>query len=305
MAEDRPSFPQDSQAALAAAMDHRAVLVELALEEDLAKEGDLTARYFLPEDLETSAYIEARESVIVSGIEMTEAVYRKIDPSLEITVLKQNGEEVNRGDRVLTLKGRVRSIVSGERTALNFLQHLSGIASLTQIYVSHIGDAKAQLLDTRKTIPGYRVLEKAAVKHGGGVNHRMGLWDAVMVKDNHLMANSDLASLQEGIRQVRANHPKAAVQLEADTLDQVKQFLKLEGLDSLLLDNMSPEELKRAVWLRDENAPGVLLEASGGITLNTIAAVAETGVDFISVGALTHSAKAADFSLQLETVSGT
>ncbi|MCB1089459.1 MAG: carboxylating nicotinate-nucleotide diphosphorylase, partial [Verrucomicrobiae bacterium] len=206
-----------------------------------------------------------------------------------------------------TVTGPTRAILTGERTALNFLQRLSGIASQTRDYVRRAtgpeGKASVRVLDTRKTTPGWRRLEKAAVRAGGGTNHRIGLYDAAMVKDNHLVAEHSLAALDAGVRAVREQFPEVAfVEVEADRLDQVREFLKLEGVDVILLDNMSLGDMRAAVALRNELAPGVQLEASGGVTLETIAAIAATGVDAVSVGALTHSVKAADLALDLESL---
>ncbi|MEI9897060.1 MAG: carboxylating nicotinate-nucleotide diphosphorylase [Chthoniobacter sp.] len=190
----------------------------------------------------------------------------------------------------------MRSLLTAERVALNFLQQLSGVATLTRRYVDAVAGTKARILDTRKTTPGLRALEKAAVVAGGGHNHRFGLFDMVLVKDNHLAAKTELRHLQEAIRQCRAENPGLRVEVEADTLDQVRRFLTLMGVDVILLDNMRPAELAEAVQIAGGR---VQLEASGGVSLETVAAIAATGVDFISVGALTHSPRAIDFSLEL------
>jgi nicotinate-nucleotide pyrophosphorylase (carboxylating) len=190
----------------------------------------------------------------------------------------------------------VRSILTAERVALNFLQRLSGVATLTRRYVDAIAGTKARILDTRKTTPGLRALEKAAVVAGGGYNHRFGLFDMVLVKDNHLAAETELQHLQEAIRRCRMENPSLRIEIEADTLDQVRRFLTLMEVDVILLDNMCPADLSEAVRMA---AGRVQLEASGGISLDNVAEVAATGVDFISVGALTHSPRAIDFSLEL------
>jgi nicotinate-nucleotide pyrophosphorylase (carboxylating) len=197
---------------------------------------------------------------------------------------------------VLKVEGPLPSLLSAERVALNFLQHLSGIATLTRRFVDAAGGTRAQILDTRKTVPGLRALEKAAVRAGGGTNHRMGLYDMVMVKDNHLAAGTSPAQLQAAIFRLKQAHPAVRVEIEADTLEQVKTFLTLTGVDVILLDNMPPADLRSAVALSAGRVP---LEASGGVTLDTVADIAATGVDFISVGALTHSARAIDFSMEL------
>ena len=200
------------------------------------------------------------------------------------------------GDTILHVAGLTRSILTAERVALNFLQRLCAIASQTHLYVSAVQPHPVKILDTRKTTPGWRWLEKQAVKAGGGTNHRMGLYDMVMVKDNHLLADDRQEDLQKAIDTVKRKHPGIKVELEADTLEQVARFLNLRGVDVILLDNMPPAELLKAVALVKGR---VMLEASGGITLDTIKAVAATGVDAISVGALTHSVKALDLSLEL------
>ena len=196
----------------------------------------------------------------------------------------------------MVIEGKARSILGAERTALNFIQRLSGVATMTHKYVKAIAHTGCKLLDTRKTTPGYRLLEKAAVVHGGGNNHRMGLYDRAMVKDNHLMTDGDTQHLQACIRKLKADKPNVEVELEADNLDQVASFLKLEGVDYILLDNMSCEDMRRAVEMR---GPGrkPYFEASGGLTLETAPAAAETGVDFMSFGCLTHSVPSLDLGL--------
>jgi nicotinate-nucleotide pyrophosphorylase (carboxylating) len=194
---------------------------------------------------------------------------------------------------VIELSGSTRSILTGERVALNFLQHLAGIATLTAQFVAAVRGTGVTILDTRKTTPGLRVLEKAAVLAGGGRNHRMGLYDGIMVKDNHLLAKPEL---EAAIRSARLTYPNVLIELEADSIEQVRKFVLLKGVDVILLDNMSPDELRACVSLRK---PGLKFEASGGVELMTVRQIAETGVDFISVGQLTHSARAIDFSLEL------
>ncbi len=203
---------------------------------------------------------------------------------------------MSEGAVLMMIEGKARSILTAERTALNFLQRLSGVASITARYVAAVKHTRAKILDTRKTTPGYRTLEKKAVLDGGGTNHRMGLYDRAMVKDNHLATEGGLEALQASIRLLKSEKPNVQVELEADRLDQVAEFLKLEGVDYILLDNMSLEDMRKAVAMRDDNSK-VFLEASGGVNLDTVRDIAETGVDFISVGALTHSAPALDIGL--------
>ncbi len=275
-------------------------LVQAALAEDVGP-GDVTSAFFVPEGERATARIFAKEPGVVAGTAVAAAVFTAVDPSTTVRVTRGDGEAFVAGDTVLELAGLTRSLLTAERTALNFLQRLCGVATLTRRYAEPLQGTPATLLDTRKTTPGWRVLEKAAVKAGGGSNHRLGLHDAVMVKDNHLLAEARLDELQHAIDRVKAARPGIRVELEADTLDQVRAFLTLRGVDWLLLDNMSPAQLREAVALAHAQPPAsrVKLEASGGVTLDTIRAIAETGVDFISVGALTHSARALDLSLEL------
>jgi len=274
-------------------------LIGLALSEDLGETGDITSRAFISQASRSRARIVAREDCITSGLEVALEVFRRVDPTLEVTPRCAEGDLVAEGSSLIDLYGSSRSILSGERTALNFLGRLCGIATQARRYADAVAGTKAVLLDTRKTTPGWRLLEKAAVKHGGCVNHRMGLFDAALVKDNHLAALGDLALLPPVIAQLRADHPGLPIEIEADTLDQTEQLLGMTGIDVILLDNMSPELMRKAVALRDAKAPAVLLEASGGVTLGKLPEIAATGIDRISVGALTHSAPHADLSLEI------
>jgi nicotinate-nucleotide pyrophosphorylase (carboxylating) len=268
--------------------------IAIALAEDIGT-GDLTSQYFVGAETR-HARIFAKENAVTAGVETAAEVFRRVDPELKVTIVRASGTALQPGDTVLEIAGATRSILTGERVALNFLQRLSGVATLTRRYVEAVGPHRTRILDTRKTTPGLRVLEKAAVVAGGGTNHRFGLYDMVMVKDNHLAATDRLSALKEAIGRFRADHPGVRVEVEADTLEQVRGFLTLEGIDVILLDNMSCEQMAEAVKL---GAGRVQFEASGGITLETIPAIAATGVDFISAGALTHSARSIDFSLEL------
>jgi nicotinate-nucleotide pyrophosphorylase (carboxylating) len=268
--------------------------VAIALAEDIGT-GDLTSRFFVGEE-QRAARIFAKEPAVAAGVETAVEVFHRDDPQHTVTVSAKSGSLLQAGDTVLEIGGAARSILTAERVALNFLQRLSGVATLTRRFVDAVAPHRARILDTRKTTPGLRALEKAAVVAGGGVNHRFGLFDMVMVKDNHLAARSDLAALQQAITSFRAEQPGIRVELEADAIAQVRDFLTLDGVDVMLLDNMSTAELAEAVALC---AGRVQLEASGGVTMETVNAIAATGVDFISVGALTHSAHAIDFSLEL------
>lgn len=278
--------------------DNSAILIDLALAEDLGS-GDVTSLYFIPATRRARAFMVARTDGVVSGIAVAARVFSKVDSTLEVEILIADGSRVGAGALLIRIEGSARSILTAERTALNFTQHLSGVASLTAKYVGIVKNTRAQILDTRKTTPGFRLLEKQAVVHGGGTNHRLGLYDRAMVKDNHLVAEGGLEALQEAIHRLKAERSDVAVELEADHLEQVLAFLSLDGVDCILLDNMPPPQLRAAVMMRGErNKPQ--LEASGGITWETLREIAETGVDFISVGALTHSAPALDVGLDFE-----
>lgn len=278
--------------------DHSAVLIDLALAEDIGS-GDVTAQFFIPADRRAMAFLVARRDGVVSGVEIAARVFSTVDPELRVEILIPDGSRVAAGALLIRVEGLARSILTAERTALNFLQRLSGVATLTAKYVEAVKGTRARILDTRKTTPGYRLLEKKAVSDGGGTKHRLGLYDRAMVKDNHLVAEGEKAAIQAAIHELAAIRPEVEIELEADTLAQTREFLTMEGVDYLLLDNMSPAELREAVAARgDRTKPQ--LEASGGVTLATLREIAETGVDFISVGALTHSAPALDIGLDFK-----
>lgn len=275
--------------------DNVEALIRLALEEDFGT-GDVTSNYFVPAELKAKALLRPRTQGVLSGVRVAEAVFRAVDPSLHIEVYLHDGEKVSPGAIVMAIEGSARSILGAERTALNFIQRLSGVATMTNKYVRAIAHTGCKLLDTRKTTPGYRLLEKAAVVHGGGNNHRMGLYDRAMVKDNHLMTDGDTAHLQACITKLKNDKPGVEVELEADNLTQVEAFLKLEGVDYILLDNMSNDDMRKAVQMRGGNRKPYF-EASGGLTYDTAPAAAETGVDFMSFGCLTHSVPSMDLGL--------
>lgn len=278
--------------------DGTSELISLALWEDLGTEGDLTSQCFVAESAQGCGQIIGKEEgLVLSGLAVAEKVFRAIDDRVEFVRMAEDGQQIPRGKVVAEVRGKFRSLLMGERTALNFLQRLSGVATLTRRYVQAVAGTGVRVLDTRKTTPGWRALEKAAVRHGGAQNHRMGLYDAFMVKDNHLLAMPGAVDLEQLVAEARARFPGRKLQLEADTLEQVKRFLGMPGVDFILLDNMSASQLREGVALRNQLNPAVLLEASGGVNLETIRELAETGVDFISVGAMTHSARAVDLSL--------
>ncbi len=270
--------------------------IAIALAEDIGS-GDATVEFFVDPDRRVSARIFAKEPAVVAGARVAAEVFARVDPAVSVTIERPDGTAVVPGDTVLVMNGKAGSLLTAERVALNFIQRLSGVATLTRRFVDAIAGTRARILDTRKTTPGLRALEKAAVVAGGGHNHRMGLYDMVMVKDNHLLAESHLDALQAAIARARAARSGMRIELEADTLAQVEAFLTLDGVDVILLDNMTPDLLRTAVALGQARG-GVQFEASGGVNLETVRAIAETGVDWISVGALTHSARAIDYSLE-------
>ena len=275
--------------------------IDLALAEDIGP-GDVTSNYFVPADREARGLIVAKADGVVAGVEIAEEVFKRVDETTSVKVLLESGNHVSPRAYVMEVRGKARSLLTAERVALNFLQRLSGIATKTRQFVELIDGTGARILDTRKTTPGWRALEKGAVVAGGGTNHRMGLYDRAMVKDNHLVAEGGIEELQKAIHRLRIDHPGVEVELEADRLDQVEDFLKLDGVDYILLDNMDNPSLETAVEMRDGKGP--LLEASGGVNLETVADIAKTGVNFISVGAVTHSAVALDLSLEFLEADG-
>lgn len=271
-------------------------LVKLALAEDVGA-GDITTKAVIPAHQKARAVIKAKEAGVVAGLTVAKEVFRHIDRRINVSVKVKDGAFVKKGKVIAVVSGPARGILTGERVALNFLQHLSGIATLTSKFKSQISKVKTKvkLLDTRKTIPGLRVLEKYAVKVGGGVNHRMGLHDAVLIKDNHLKLAGGVKRAVEGAR--RQYRAKKMIEVEVKTIAEVREAIKA-GADRILLDNMNIKTLRAAVNLCKK--AGVKTEASGGVNLNDIRVIAKTGVDYISIGALTHSAKALDISLKIK-----
>ncbi|HET7788357.1 MAG TPA: carboxylating nicotinate-nucleotide diphosphorylase [Myxococcales bacterium] len=268
-------------------------LIELALDEDVGP-GDRTAEACVPADARGSGLIFAKETLVVSGVSAAARVFRALDPACEVEALQGEGGQAGPGDGVLRVRGSLRAILTGERTALNLLQRLCGIATLTARYAQALSGTGTRLLDTRKTTPGMRELEKAAVRAGGGVNHRGALFDGILVKDNHAAAAGGVG---EAVRRARRfAHPLLRVEAEVSTPRQIEEALAA-GADMLLLDNLGDEELRAAVAQVKGRVP---LEASGGMTLERLPRVAATGVDYVSVGALTHSAPSVDLSLMVE-----
>ena len=271
-----------------------AAFVRATLDEDLGTGlpgggHDVTAESVIPADARFSGVMDSRDAIVVAGLPIAEAFFRALDPAMEIEILAEEGAQVPAGSDLMRLTGNARAMLTAERSALNVVQHLSGIATMTRDYVRAIGDAKAKLLDTRKTIPGLRHLEKYATRMGGATNHRMGLWDAAMIKDNHILV---AGSVGQAVGAARAAGV-ARIICEVDRIDQIEPALAA-GASHILLDNMEPAMLREAVALVAGRAE---TEASGGVTLQTIGAIAATGVDYVSVGRLTQSAPAADIGL--------
>ena len=270
--------------------------VRRVLAEDLGKGGDVTSKATIAEDARFAAELNARQTVVVAGLPIATAFFRVLDPDVHLEILANDGDRVEHGETLMLVSGNARAMLAGERSALNTLQHLSGIATMTRQYVDAIAGTGAVLLDTRKTIPGLRILEKYAARMGGAQNHRMRLDDGVLIKDNHVAVCGGVA---EAVRRAKSANTRLQVQVEVDRIDQIEPALAA-GADRLLLDNMDPAQLREAVKLV---AGRVALEASGGVTLETIRFLAETGVDFISVGRITQSAPAVDIGLDYSLAS--
>ncbi len=270
-------------------------LIQLSIAEDIG-EGDHTTLCSIPSDAVGASRLLIKEKGVLAGVEVAQEVFHQFDPTLHMEVFIGDGESVNPGDEAFLVKGKIQSILQTERLVLNIMQRMSGIATITREYVKLLEGTKAKVLDTRKTTPGMRMLEKQAVKIGGGVNHRIGLFDMILLKDNHV----DFAGgIEQAIRGAQAyllkQNRKLKIEIEVRSIEELKQVLLLGGVDRIMLDNFTPEKTREAV---DLVGGSVELESSGGITFDTIRSYAETGVDFISVGALTHSVKSLDMSLK-------
>lgn len=272
-------------------------LIQQALAEDLGA-GDISTEGLVSPEEQARASIIAREKIVVAGLPIAGMVFKELAPEISCWLLIPEGETAQKGTVLMELEGSARAILSGERTALNFLQHLCGIATFSDRFLRKVKDRKISILDTRKTIPGLRKLQKYAVRMGGGENNRFGLYDAILIKDNHLKiaARKGGGKIQRAINICRKLNPGRAIEVEVENLDELEEALQAEA-DTVLLDNFSPEELTAAV---EVNRGRAVLEASGGINLSTIAAVAGSGVDRVSLGCLTHSAPAADISLEIK-----
>lgn len=268
-------------------------LIEEALSEDLGP-GDVTAEATISAESLSRAVILAKQHLVLAGMEVAREVFRSLDPAVQFTPFARDGDAIHAGTELAHVSGKTRSLLAGERVALNLLQHLSGIATQTANYAEMIRGTKAQVLDTRKTLPGLRALEKYAVRMGGGKNHRFGLYDGVLIKDNHIKACGGISKAVE--RAKKTAHHLLRIEVETKTLDEVTEALTA-GVDIIMLDNMPVEMMREAVQLIAGRA---LVEASGNVTLETIRAIAETGVDLISAGSLTHSAPAVDMSMKIK-----
>jgi nicotinate-nucleotide pyrophosphorylase (carboxylating) len=272
--------------------------IDIALREDIGA-GDLTTQFFISPELRARARIVANETAVIAGTKTAAEVFRRVDAVTNVQIITADAASVNAGDTIMEMEGRARALLTGERVALNFLQRLSGIATLTRKFVDAAATDQVKIIDTRKTTPGLRALEKAAVVAGGGANHRFGLFDMVLVKDNHISACTGLRQFADAIRNFREERPDVQIEVEADNLKQVRELLQIDGIDVILLDNMKPAQIREAVALGKEK---VKFEASGGVTLKNVRQIATTGVDFISIGALTHSARAIDLTLEFTHV---
>lgn len=269
--------------------------IQAALEEDIGP-GDATSNSILPEEARMQGRIIAKQEGIAAGLDVAQTVYQYIDPEVVFQAQVKEGEHVQRGQVLAWVSGKGRSLLTAERTALNFLGRMSGIATLTSQHVEAVRGTKAIILDTRKTAPGLRMIDKMAVRRGGGQNHRFGLHDMILIKDNHVDFSG---SIHEAVQRAREANTNLEIEVEARTLDDVREALDL-GVERILLDNMPADTMREAVRIRDAHTAGthrkIMLEASGNVTLDTVREIAETGVDFISSGALTHSAKVFDVS---------
>jgi len=269
--------------------------VTRALEEDLGRAGDITSIATVPEDAPGRADLNARQSGVIAGLPLVAASFRRLSPEIEIAPHARDGATVKAGAKLMTISGNARAILGAERVALNFLGHLSGIASVTAAFVARIAHTKARVICTRKTTPGLRALEKYAVRCGGGYNHRFGLDDAMLIKDNHIAVAGGIAAVLKRAKQAAGHLVK--IEIEVDSLDQLREVLDVGLADVVLIDNFDLASMRKAVALV---AGRLVIEASGGITLDSAAAIAETGVDYLSSGALTHSVTNLDVGLDIE-----
>jgi nicotinate-nucleotide pyrophosphorylase (carboxylating) len=269
--------------------------VTRALDEDLGRAGDITSTATIPEDRAGRAVVVARQAGVIAGLPLVVMAFRRLDPEIAITPHARDGEAASRGAKLMTISGNARALLGAERVALNFLGHLSGIATATAAFFARISHTKARIICTRKTTPGLRALEKYAVRCGGGYNHRFGLDDAILIKDNHIAVAGGIKPVLERAKGAAGHLVK--IEIEVDSLNQFKEVLDVGLADVVLIDNFDLEAMRKAVAM---GAGRVVIEASGGITLESAAAIAETGVDYLSSGALTHSVQNLDIGLDIE-----
>lgn len=267
--------------------------VRLALAEDIGQ-GDITSLLTVPEEREAEGVIKAKEEFVLAGMPFVKRVFHAVDPGIRITVLREEGERVNRETEVARISGSARSLLAGERVALNMLQRISGIATLTRSFVEQVAGLRVRIVDTRKTTPGMRLMEKYGVRIGGGANHRFGLFDGILIKDNHIAI---AGGVKEALERAKKAHHLMKIEIEVKDFDELNAALE-GGAEIIMLDNMSAADMKKAAALVRGRA---LLEASGGITIDNLREVAGTGVDIISIGALTHSARAVDISMKISS----
>jgi nicotinate-nucleotide pyrophosphorylase (carboxylating) len=267
-------------------------IIENGLSEDIGS-GDVTSEATIRPESASVAVILAKQDLVLAGLEVSREVFHLLDPDIQFIAFAKDGDRVNSGTEIAKLSGNTRMLLAGERVALNLLQHLSGIATLTAKYVEKLSGTKAQVLDTRKTLPGLRLLEKYAVRMGGGKNHRMGLYDMILIKDNHIKA---AGGITKAVESAKKKAGRLKIEVETSNLGEAREALAAKA-DIIMLDNMPPDMMREAVKIIDGQ---VLVEASGNVTLATLRGIAETGVDFISAGSLTHSAPAADISMKIK-----
>lgn len=259
---------------------------------------DITTELIIPSESISAAIIKAKEDFILAGIPFVKELFEIYDPQITFNVLKEDGTDIKNGDILAEIRGKTHSILACERTGLNILQRLSGIATLTKKFVMEINGTDCRILDTRKTTPGMRYLEKYAVRTGGGYNHRFGLYDGILIKDNHIKVSGGIKKAIDTLKNNRAFHHLLKIEVEVKDIDEVKEAIEA-GADIIMLDNMNIEEMKKAVKIIREKNPSILIEASGNVDIKNVRAIAETGVNFISAGMLTHSARAVDISLKI------
>jgi nicotinate-nucleotide pyrophosphorylase (carboxylating) len=269
--------------------------VNRSLEEDLGRAGDVTSIATVPEDTRGRAIVVARKPGVVSGLPWVDAAFRRLSPEMKIAATTRDGAAITAGAKLTTIEGNARAILSAERTALNFIGHMSGIATATAEFVKRIAHTKARIICTRKTAPGLRAVEKYAIRCGGGYNHRFGLDDAMLIKDNHIAVAGGISAVLKRAKQAAGHLVK--IEIEVDSLEQLEEVLKVGLADVVLIDNFDPDSMRRAVAMV---AGRLIIEASGGITLASAAAIAETGVDYLSSGSLTHSVQNLDIGLDIE-----